>query len=131
VYVDIHREHLDAVASNDLQRYLDADLQHSIKYINGTYWLKPVLKPFGRNSFGEIEGKITPVGSYGLVKAFNATDSAFALPWHEGEFKFRGMREGTYNVTIDGINGYRDTTITNVFVQRNHDVRLGNIQLQQ
>jgi hypothetical protein len=132
VYVNIHKEHLDSVSSNNLQLFLDFDLQHSIAYVNGQYWLKPVLKPFGRHSSGEIEGKIRPVHSYGLVKAFNATDSAYALPWwDQGEFKIRGLHDGTYSLFIDGINGYRDTTIHNIVVQRNHETDIGIIQLRQ
>jgi hypothetical protein len=131
VYINIHREHLDSISSNNFQLFLDFDLARSIKLINGDYWLKPVLKPFGRHSSGEIEGKIRPVHSHGMIKAYNATDTAYALPRNEGEFKIRGLHEGTYSLFIDGINGYRDTTITNISVQRGRDTRLGTIQLHQ
>jgi len=129
VYVNIHREHLDLISSNNFQLFLDFDLAHSIRIINGEYWLKPVLKPFGRHSSGEIEGKIRPVHSHGVVKAYNATDTAFAVPEDEGEFEIRGLHEGTYNLFIDGINGYRDTTIHNISVQRRRETDLGTIQL--
>lgn len=130
VYINIRREHLDSLSSNNLQLFLDFDLQRSILYINGQYWLKPILKPFGRHSSGEIEGKVRPVHSHGLIKAFSATDSAYAWPWDEGEFKIRGLHEGTYSLFIDGINGYRDTTINNIIVQRNRETDIGTIQLQ-
>ncbi|MDP4261818.1 MAG: DUF4382 domain-containing protein [Bacteroidota bacterium] len=129
VYINIHHDHLDSLSSNNFQLFLDFDLAHSIKLINGDYWLKPVLKPFGRHSSGEIEGKVRPVHSFGLIKAFNSTDTAFAFPEDEGEFKIRGLREGTYSLFIDGINGYRDTTINNIMVRRNHETELGTIQL--
>ena len=90
-----------------------------------------MLKPFGRHSSGEIEGKIRPVHSNGMVKAYNATDTAFAMPEDEGEFEIRGLHEGTYNLFIDGINGYRDTTIHNISVQRRRETDLGTIQLHQ
>jgi hypothetical protein len=131
VYINIHREHLDSISSNNFQLFLDFDLAHSIRIINGDYWLKPVLKPFGRHSSGEIEGKIRPVHSHGMVKAYNATDTAFALPQNEGEFKIRGLHAGTYSLFIDGINGYRDTTINNISVQRGRETELGTIQLHQ
>ena len=129
VFLNIGRDHLDSLSSNNLQLYLDFNLQRSIAYFGGQYWLKPVLKPFGRHSSGEIEGKVRPVRSHGLIKAYNATDTAFARPWDEGEFKIRGLKEGTYSVFIDGINGFNDTTITNVVVQRNRDTKLGTIIL--
>ncbi len=132
VYVNIGRDHLDMITQNSLRFYLDFDLQRSIVFIGGQYWLKPVLKPFGRHSSGAIQGKIRPVFSAGLIKAYNATDTAYALPWwHEGEFKIRGLRDGTYSLFVDGINGYRDTTINNITVTRNHETDLGTIQLNQ
>ena len=59
VFINVHRDHLDSASANDLQLFLDFDLLHSIRYFGGQYWLKPVLKPFGRHSTGEIEGKVT------------------------------------------------------------------------
>jgi len=131
IFVNVGRDHLDSISSNNFQLYLDFDLARSVKYINGQYWLRPYLKPFSRHSFGEIEGKVRPVRSHSLIKAFNDTDTAYARPWSEGEFKIRGLRPGTYNLFIDGINGYRDTLITNITVQRGEDTELGVIRLQQ
>lgn len=131
VYLNIKRDHLDSLSSNNLQLYLDFDLSHSIRFFNGEYWLKPVIKPFGRHSSGEMEGKIRPVHSFGTIKAFNSTDTAYALPWSQGEFKIRGLKEGTYSLYVQGINGYSDTTISNISVQRNRDTELGTIQLHQ
>lgn len=131
VYVNIKREHLDSISSNNFQLFLDFDLARSVKFINGEYWLKPVLKPFGKKSSGEIEGKVRPVHSFGIITAYTATDTAFARPWDEGEFKIRGLKEGTYSLFIDGINGYQDTTINNIMVTRGKKTKLGTIQLHQ
>jgi len=131
VFVDIRRNHLDSISSNNFQFYLDFNLSKSIWYANGKYWLKPVLKPFSRHGSGEIEGKIRPAHSFGMIKAYNATDSAFALPWSEGEFKIRGLDNGTYSLFIDGINGYKDTTITNINVTGGKETDLHTIQLHQ
>lgn len=132
VYVNVHREHLDSITSNNFQFFLDFNLDKSIKYSNGKYWLKPVIQPYGRHSTGEIEGKIRPVHSHWLIKAYNSTDTAYARPWEdEGEFKIRGLKEGTYNLYIDGINGYRDTTISNIVVRRARETELGTIQMHQ
>lgn len=132
VFVKI-RHHLDVDSSNNnLSFYLDFDLARSIIYWNGKYYLKPVIRPFSRKSFGEIEGKIRPVHSFGTVMAYNNSDTAWARPWQkEGEFKIRGLQEGTYNLYIDGINGYKDTTITNIQVKRGKDTELGMITLKK
>ncbi len=131
IYVNVKREHLDAITSNNLQFFLDFSLSHSVRFYNGAYWLKPVIKPFGRNSTGEIEGKVKPAGAHGLIKAYNATDTFYARSWDDGKFKIRGLHPGTYTVFVDGTNGYRDTTITAVEVRRRDDTDLGTIQLGQ
>jgi hypothetical protein len=131
VYLNIKRDHLDSLTSNNLQLYLDFDLTHSIRFFNGQYWLKPVIKPFGRHSTGEIEGKVTPPHSFGIIKAFNSSDTAYARPWSEGEFKIRGLNEGIYSLYIQGASGYQDTTITNISVTRHGEIKLGTIQLHQ
>ena len=131
VYVNIRREHLDSLSSNNFKLYLDFDLAHSIFYFNGQYWLKPVLKPFGRHSTGEIEGKVRPSHSFGMIKAYNATDTAFAMPEDEGEFQIRGLKEGTYSLFIKGINGYKDSTIHSLNVTRSRETEVGTIVLHQ
>ena len=131
VFVNIHREHLDSLSSNNFQLYLDFDLDHSIWYFGGQYWLSPVLRPFSTHSFGSIEGKIRPVHSFGMIKAYNATDTAFAMPWDEGEFKIRGLQPGTYSLLIPGKNGYQDSTINNITVNKGRETNVGTIQLHQ
>src|SRR5574338_837914 len=131
VFINIHREHLDSLSSNNFQVYLDFDLSHSIFYFGGQYWLVPVLRPFSIHSYGEIEGRIKPEHSFGIVKAYNATDTASAMPFDEGEFKIRGLKAGIYTVFIQGKNGYMDSTINNVNVMQNRETNIGTIQLHQ
>ncbi|MFT3679029.1 MAG: DUF4382 domain-containing protein [Ferruginibacter sp.] len=131
VYLNLKREHLDELSSDNFQLFLDFNLSHSIKFYNGKYWIKPVLKPFSHRNSGEIRGKVRPVHSFGIIKAFNGTDTAFAMPWSEGEFKLRGLDGGTYSLFIEGRNGYRDTTITNISVTKNKDTDVGTIELHQ
>ena len=132
VLINIRNEHLDSIAPNNFQLVLDFDLGKSIRFENGIYWLKPVLKAFSPKNTGEIEGKVRPEDSFGMIKAFNSTDTAFALPdYDEGEFKIRGLKEGTYSVFVDGINGYQDTTISNVKVKKGKETDLGKIILHK
>ena len=132
VFVDIRRDHLDSLSSNNFQLYLDFNLNRSIVYFNGMYWLKPVLKPFGKHSTGEIEGKVRPEHSFGMIKAYNATDTAYALPWwDEGEFKVRGLKAGTYSLLISGKNGYKDSTVTNINVMQGKETDVNTIVLHK
>ena len=131
VYVNLGRDDLDSLSSDNLQMYLDFNLDHSIRYFNGQYWLKPVLKPFGLHSSASIEGNVQPWQAFALIEAMNTTDSGFALPNFDGRFKIRGLKPGTYNVLIDGHNGYSDTTLSNITVTANRETSVGTIQLHQ
>lgn len=131
IYINVKRENLDSITPNNLRLFLDFNLDRSIKYNNGQYWLKPVLMPFSPHTTGVIEGKVRPVHSFGMMKAYNNTDSANARPEDEGEFRIRGLREGTYNLFIQGVNGYHDSTLHNIIVHRNGETNLGTIQLHQ
>ena len=123
IFVNVGRDHLDSISSNNFQLYLDFDLARSIRYTNGQYWLRPYLKPFSRHSFGEIEGKVRPVRSHSLIKAFNATDTAFARPWSEGEFKIRGLRPGTYSLLMVST----DTAIRQLITLQLKEARIRNL----
>ncbi len=132
VYIKIKHEDIDSITSGNFNLYLDFDLTRSIRFHNGNYTLKPVLKPFGHHSYGEIEGKVRPVNSHGEIKAYNSTDTFYARPNHdEGEFKIRGLKEGTYSLFVDGINGYRDTLINDIKVRRGKETELGTILLKK
>lgn len=133
VTIKIKNEHLDPVAVNNFLLMLDFNIAKSIRFDNGTYWLKPALRPFCRKNTGEIEGKIRPDSAFGMITAFNGTDTAYALPDHhrEGAFKIRGLNEGNYTVLIAGKNGYLDSTISEVKVQRGKETQLGKIVLHQ
>lgn len=132
VYVDIKHSDIDSLTNSSWQFFLDFNLGKSISYKNNKYYLRPYLKFFGSKATGEIEGKVRPVGSHGVVKAYNSTDTAFAFPrWNEGEFKIRGLKPGTYSVFVEGKNGYKDTTIVNVEVKRGRETELGTITLRK
>ena len=93
--------------------------------------MKPVLRPFCNNNFGEVEGRVLPAAALATVKVYNATDTSVAFPNRDGFFKVRGLNPGTYNVLIDGTSPYRDTTINNISVTAGRDTRIGDITLTQ
>lgn len=131
IYINVHREHLDSISSNNFQVHLDFDVSRSIWYFGGNYWLLPFFRPFSHHYFGSIEGKIRPEHSFEFVKAFNTTDTAYAKPWENGEFKIRGLKAGTYDVMIQGKNGYKDSTISSIEVRKGRETYVGKILLHQ
>lgn len=114
LYVKINNRHHHEAVSGQTALWIDFDISRSIVYANGQYYLKPVLRPFCDNNFARIKGKVLPAAATPLVTVYNATDTANALPREDGDFKIRGLKEGTYNIVFKGYKGYRDTTILNV-----------------
>lgn len=130
-YVKLHDEDEDRVTATQSSLWLDFDVCRSIVEYNGQYYLKPVLKPFGMNHYGRIEGKVLPGAAHAFVQAGNVTDSATAIPEDDGEFKIRGLKEGVYNIHFQGSNGYSDTTLSNVQVRNGEETHLPTITLHQ
>ena len=133
VIINVRNEQIDSIAPGNFNLLLDFDLAKSIRFDDGIYWLKPVLRAFCEKNTGTIEGKIRPDDSFGMIKAFNATDTAYALPDRDedGEFKIRGLKEGTYSVWIQGEHSYIDSTITGVEVFKGKETDLGKIVLHK
>lgn len=131
VYLKIHKEDEDEVATAQSAIWIDFNVCESIRLISGQYYLKPVLKAFSMQQFGKIEGKVFPHDALPFVKAFNGTDSASAIPENDGEYKIRGLREGVYSIKFTGSNGYRDTSILNIQVQKGRETHISNITLRK
>ncbi|WP_315817413.1 hypothetical protein [Paraflavitalea speifideaquila] len=114
------------------QLWLDFDVSRSvIRVRDGKFYLLPVIKIFTVKATGSLEGKVLPKEAYPVVSVYNAQDTGYAIPWFNGEFKVRGLKEGTYNVFINASNGYQDTTITGVEIRRNRETALPKITLHK
>lgn len=129
VYVLLKKEHMDEHGMDQFEINLDFDLMNSIKEDNGGYCLKPVIKPYSKKSSGKIEGIVMPADALAIPMAFNGTDTAYAKPDEDGEFKICGLKPGTYTVKFNPSNGYLDETITGVVVTAGAENDLGTITL--
>ncbi|MGG9970157.1 DUF4382 domain-containing protein [Ferruginibacter sp. SUN002] len=111
--------------------WLDFDLGRSITLDGGQYYLTPVVKPFCDENSGSVEGKVRPVDAKALITIFNATDTATAIPEYDddGEYKIRGLNEGTYSITFKAFNGYKDTTVNNVVVLKGVETQVEPVTL--
>jgi hypothetical protein len=125
------------VSGSQVFFWIDFDAGNSIQVDNSGsgnnngFLLKPRIKIFTRSHSGSIEGKVFPRDADPIVKAINGSDTATAIPEHEGEFKIVGLNAGTYQVLIDAQNGYVDTTINNVIVRKGEDTHLSAITLHK
>ncbi len=130
LYIKIHDRHISR--SGDVNKiWVDFDVARSIIEINGKYYLRPVLKPFCDNNFATVEGVVLPAEAGAVVSIYNATDTASAFPESNGKYMLRGLEEGTYSITFKGSNGFRDTTINNISVNKGRETKLGTVTLKK
>lgn len=131
VYVKISRNSIDTL-SGQIRINIDFDVSKSIKIENGQFCLKTNLKSYGHHSSGKLQGKVLPYAARPLVKIYNATDTSYAIPWREGNYKITGLAPGTYTVLFDAtVSPYRDTSISNVQIVRGRETTLPTITLCQ
>ena len=131
VYVKIHNRHHDVLGLNHYGYRLDFNLTNSIVEQNGRYFLKPVIKPFSNNHFGRVSGKVMPDEARAIVKIYNSLVSGAAIPEKSGEYKIKGLVEGTYKITFKGSNGFMDTTINDIKVFKNKETKIPDIRLHR
>jgi len=125
-YVKINNRHHQETVSGQLALWIDFDISRSIVFANGQYYLKPVLRPFCDNNFARIKGNVLPAAATPLVSVYNESDTANGIPNENGDFKIRGLKEGTYNILFKAFNGYRDTTILNVQLKNGEEKTIPN-----
>lgn len=122
----------DEYSPDRLRLWLDFDVTRSIIRVrDGMFYLKPVIVLFTVKATGSIEGRIEPREAYPVVSVYNDKDTAYAIPWWNGQFKVRGLREGSYKLFVNASNGYQDTTINEVQVQRGRETSLPTITLHK
>ncbi len=131
VYIKLHDEDIDDDDNINSRIWLDFDVCESIIQFNGQYYLRPGFRPFCRHAFGEIEGRVLPHDAHPFVKAYNSTDSATAIPEDEGEYKIRGLKEGSYNLLFRAFNGYKDSLVSNVQVHKGEETKLPLVTLHK
>ena len=131
VYIKIHNRHHDVLGINHNGYWLDFDLTNSIVEQGGGYFLKPEIKPFSNGHFGKVQGKVFPDEARAVVKIYNSLISGTAIPEKSGEYKIRGLAEGTYKIIFKGSNGFKDTTINDIKVLKNKEKQIPDIRLHK
>jgi Domain of unknown function (DUF4382) len=131
VYIKIKEGSIDTLPSGFIRIKLDFNVSKSIKKKNGSYCLKPEIKAWSEKNTGSVEGKVYPREAMTRVSVYNANDTAFAFPEHDGEFKIKGLKEGNYSVLYDGIAPYIDTTISNIQIYKGRETKLPSVTLRR
>lgn len=133
VTIAVRGEDIDQISPGDLQIWLDFDAGRSIVRINRNHFvLIPYLRIWLPSTTAAIKGKVLPQRADAVVSAISNGDTLVAFPNDDGRFKIRGLRGTTAIVFFNATaNGYRDTTITGVQLQRGRETDIGTIQLHQ
>jgi hypothetical protein len=131
LYVKINDKHHHEPATGETALWVDFDISRSIVLIGEVYYLRPVLRPFCDNNFARLTGTVLPLAASALVTVYNAADTANAIPYIDGHFKIRGLKEGTYSILYKGYNGYKDSILTGVLLQTRVEKNLPLVTLKQ
>lgn len=112
--------------------WIDVDAGQSIKKHGNEFELKPSVKMFSREKSASLEGRVFPADAKAIVMAINGADTSSAKPEDEGEFKFVGLKPGTYSLLYHATaGGYKDTTINNIRISGTEDSKVNNVTLRK
>ncbi|HET7002570.1 MAG TPA: DUF4382 domain-containing protein [Puia sp.] len=122
-----------AINSGGLTNFwIDFDAGSSIRRNGNDLELKPNCKVFSKEKSGGIEGIVLPGNAAAIVMAINGTDTLTAKPEDSGEFKFLGLKPGSYTLVYHATaNNYVDATISNVVISGKEDVHVALVTLHQ
>lgn len=130
LYIKLHDEHRghDGANPSGVKVSVDFDIANSIVEVGGAFYLRPVLRPFCDDNFAAAVGRVLPEGIKPTVTFSDGNGfNAVALPAPNGEFKIRGLKEGTYTVTY-AATGYVSQTKT-VTVKKGEATKLDLVTL--
>ena len=131
VYLKVKSTSIDSLSANQYMIRIDFDVARSIHFDDGQYCLKPILKSYSKKTSGSVEGIVLPREALATVIVLNNSDTAFAIPEEDGEFKVRGLNAGVYSVIYNATAPYKDTTLLNIQVQNGIESKLPVITLHQ
>jgi len=129
--VNVRREDVDDISNNEFKMWLDFNVGRSIFFTNGEFLLEPFFQVFNDQTGAKVYGTVLPQGEAALVTGYMGTDTIYAVPFDEGNYKFRNVPTGTWSFNFKGRNGYKDTTIANIKVDSLASVKLPTITLHK
>lgn len=120
-------------ASNSYRLWLDFNVQRSIVQLrNNQFYLIPYMTAFVVSKTGTVVGSILPNAAWPeIISVYNSTDTAYAIPNFNGQFKIRGLQDGVYSVLVNPSNGYKDTTLTNITITNSSTASVGSVLLRK
>jgi hypothetical protein len=98
---------------------------------NGKFILKPVIHVYTESITGSIQGVVSPVEARPYIMAIREKDTTTTYAdTLSGNFMIRGLPEGAYNLEIQPIDGFSDTTLSDVMVVNGQTTILDSIMIK-
>ena len=129
--INVRRENISSISSNDFKLWLDFNLGRSIFFWSGKFLLSPYVVAFNDVRAAKIQGKVLPGNGTALITALDGTDTLYAIPNWDGSYLFRGVTAGTYSLNFKGRNGYKDTTLSSIVVDSAMTTKVPTITLHK
>lgn len=99
---------------------------------NGKYNLSPVIRTVTLGKTASIEGAVEPATFETKVSAIADGDTLTTFTEDNGAFKFIGVLPNTYKLKVNPLDeSYADTTITEINVELEDELKIGTIRLNQ
>ena len=92
--------------------YIDIDLAQSVSKIGAAYFFNPVARTFSNINRGTLSGNVRPVEAFPHIYAISEEDTLTTLINQEGNYTFRGLNQGTYEIRIQPRHPFLDTLFT-------------------
>ena len=110
--------HEEIIAGENYAYVIDFVVEKSIVETgNGKHILKPVIKVYTEAVSGSIQGVAQPAESSPVVMAIMDNDTISTnADKLSGAFLIRGLPEGSYDLHFSPIEGFQDTTISDIGV---------------
>lgn len=98
---------------------------------NGRHQLKPVIRVFTKAVSGALKGISWPPEAKAYISVMDASDTigTFADTL-TGEFMIVGLEEGKYSVDFEPVDGFRDTTLTDISIMYGQITQLDTMKLE-
>lgn len=131
IYISVYADDIDEdAAMNQEVFHLYFDAANSIKEENGNYLLDPMVRPFSSKAYGELTGQVFPSDIHSMLTIEDENGySITAVTENNGEFKVRGLKEGTgYKITVKADN-FVSQEFTGITMERGKKTQLDAITL--
>jgi hypothetical protein len=129
--INVSRTNVASVTNNELKLWLDFNLNRSIFFWSGTFYLDPYIVVFNDQIMAKVEGTVLPHGAGALVEAIDGADTLYTIPFWSGQYQFRNVPTGTWSLTFKGYGGYQDTTLGNIVVDSMKVVQVPTVTLHK